>query len=508
MKTQPIRHQQSGARKVMYVVVSLVLATSSLSTTSANDDFSAWKQQQQQSFQEYKDKRDKEFTAFLKAQWVEMQLLKGFVRDTEPKPVVMPVAPAPVPEPVVSLPPAELPAPTPLPTPVATPVVVAPPFVPEPAPVLPAPTPVAKGQRINIDYFGTPLTLHFDTALHTRIAGRINSTTISDYWSAMSKADYDALLAQFSQYRTSLRLNDWGYVLLINKTAAVIYPAGQSEQMLFTWFMLAKSDYKARIAYDDRTVYLLVPSQQQLYSVPYFTFDKTRYYAVRFDGGDQKLGQVYTYDGNYPGTDKQFNMALTTDMVVSDREKRRKLVFDYNNKRYEIDAAYDDERIDFMRTYPQMDLSWYFSSSVSADTANSLLQQLSAQMQGMNEVQAVNFLLRFVQTSLRYKTDDAQFGKENYLFPEETLFYPYSDCEDRSILFAWLVRNLLKLDVVGLDYPGHVATAVHFKSDVAGDGVSYEGKRYVVTDPTFINASVGMAMPDFKNTNPGVIKIR
>ena len=129
-------------------------------------------------------------------------------------------------------------------------------------------------------------------------------------------------------------------------------------------------------------------------------------------------------------------------------------------------------------------------------------------MKGMDEQTAVNFLLRFVQTSLRYKTDEGQFGKENYLFPEETLHYPYSDCEDRSILFAWLVHTLLGMDVVGLDYPGHVATAVRFKGKVSGDAVMHNGKRYVVADPTYINASAGMAMPAFKKNKPGVIKIR
>ena len=123
----------------------------------------------------------------------------------------------------------------------------------------------------------------------------------------------------------------------------------------------------------------------------------------------------------------------------------------------------------------------------------------------MSERQAVNFLLRFVQTSLKYETDDQQFGEENYLFPEETLFYPYSDCEDRAVLFACLVRSLLNLEVVGIDYPGHVATDVAFSEAVEGDSVMYKGMRYVIADPTYINANSGMTMPNFKQYTPNVI---
>ena len=63
----------------------------------ASDDFRAWMQQQQQTFQEYKDARDKEFTDFLKAQWKEMEVFAGIKRDETPKPVAMPVAPKPKP---------------------------------------------------------------------------------------------------------------------------------------------------------------------------------------------------------------------------------------------------------------------------------------------------------------------------------------------------------------------------------------------------------------------------
>ena len=91
---------------------------------------------------------------------------------------------------------------------------------------------------------------------------------------------------------------------------------------------------------------------------------------------------------------------------------------------------------------------------------------------------------------------------------EETLFYPYSDCEDRTVLFAWLVKRLLGLEMVGLNYPGHVATAVHLPKEVKGDHVVYKGKKYAVTDPTYINASVGISMPDYNNVKPRVIPIK
>ena len=91
--------------------------------------------------------------------------------------------------------------------------------------------------------------------------------------------------------------------------------------------------------------------------------------------------------------------------------------------------------------------------------------------------------------------------------PEETLYYPASDCEDRAILFSYLVKNLLGLKIIALDYPGHIATAVKFSANINGDAVEYNGQRYVICDPTYINADAGMSMPEYKGVAPEVIKL-
>ena len=467
-------------------------------SAEAGTDFQQWMRQQSQGveaqkkeFQEYKDKRDKEFTRFLKSQWKAVDIVKGDVRDEKPKPDVMPVA---RPQPVVRAPVNKKPVVVTVPRP----VIVKAPVV---APVVVAP----KGKQLTINFYGKPLRFYYDGALRKRLSSNINKDSVSAYWSSLSRTDYDDLLKQLDAQKISLQLNDWAYASLVHKLAAGVNNNRQNESALLSWFLLAKSGFKARIAYSKSSVYLLVPSEQELFEVSYFTFAGKRYYAIDFDGKKKKLGRVFTYDGEYPGAAKAFDMRVTPTVASSNQSERRHLSFKFEGKQYNIDVAYDRGRVLFFSTYPQLSLSLYFSSGVYKATATPLQKQLAKYMQGMSEPQAVNFLLRFVQTSLKYETDDQQFGEENYLFPEETLFYPYSDCEDRAVLFAWLVKSLLGLDVVGVDYPGHVATAVAFNEKIKGDSVQYKGRRYVISDPTFINANVGMTMPNLKQFKPGII---
>ena len=367
------------------------------------------------------------------------------------------------------------------------------------------PVVVAEGEPLVIDFYGKQIRFYYDRDLKQRLNQRIDKNAVSDYWSALSRTDYDGLLEQLEAQKKVLQLNDWAYASLVNKVALKINTGQRNEAALLSWFLLAKSGYRARIAYNDAAIYLLVPSQHEMFEVSYFTFGGKRYYAVEFEGSKLSLGRVYTYDGEYPDTIKDFNMRVTPMVAAVNQAERRHLSFEFEGQKYNVEVVYDRGRIKFFDSYPQLNLNLYFGSGVYEVTATPLQKQLAAYMQGMSEKQAVNFLLRFVQTSLQYETDEQQFGEENYLFPEETLFYPYSDCEDRAVLFAWLVNSLLGLDVVGLDYPGHVATAVHFSETVKGDSVSYKGRRYVVTDPTYINASAGMSMPKFKQYKPTVI---
>jgi hypothetical protein len=172
----------------------------------------------------------------------------------------------------------------------------------------------------------------------------------------------------------------------------------------------------------------------------------------------------------------------------------------------EVGLEVSTNLMNYYNDYASCELLVYAQAPPSGLLGRDLLQQLEKPLAGKNRLEAANMLLNFVQTAFEYKTDGEQFGRERPLFIDEIFYYPYCDCEDRSFLFAYLVRNLLKLDVVLLDYPNHIATAVCFDVPVDGDYLTIDGKKYIVCDPTFINASVGRCMPDYKNVAAKVLR--
>jgi len=515
--------------RLAIAVIAAATAFSASAQRTSKDEYQQWMQRQAQVMEQFKDERDAQFTRFLKAQWKEMAVYKGQVRDKKPKPAKMPVAPpdarpkktVPAKRPVAKTKPMSVPEKKP--EPVTPPKkVVSPKATPKPKPIvkllpqpkpakkpapLPKPTISEKGTPFDFVLLGHRLKFFVDSRFAESRLGGANKNAISDYWGEMSQTDYDTLVSDLSRYRNSLVLNDWAFGVMVSELAKRVYPGNINEQRVFSWFLFIKSGYRARVGYNGDTIYLMLPSQQILYSVSYFTFDGIRFYLVDFEGRNIRAPRLFTYDAKYPRANRKLDLRLASFPRSNRKGKKKTYRFNYGRKNYSVSVSYDRSAVDFLKNYPLTDFSVYFSADMNRPTGNTLLESIRPLIKGKSESEAVNILLRFVQTAFAYRTDHQQFGKENYLFPEETLFYPYSDCEDRAFLFAWLVRNLLGLQVIGLEYPGHVATAVRFRGSIQGDSIQHRGSHYVVADPTYINARAGMAMPKYKNVSPKIISV-
>lgn len=95
------------------------------------------------------------------------------------------------------------------------------------------------------------------------------------------------------------------------------------------------------------------------------------------------------------------------------------------------------------------------NSPLCSSAKQMLYPQLKEAIKDKSIYSQVNTLLNFVQTAFVYEYDDNVWGEDRAFYPDEVLYYPYCDCEDRSSLFSRLVRDLLGLDVVLIYYPDH-----------------------------------------------------
>lgn len=335
---------------------------------------------------------------------------------------------------------------------------------------------------------------------------RLRSTKepdVADAWKMLSGAKYAGVVAACLKLRNAYQLPDWGYLRFLEAMSEAFMPGQQNEARLLEMFILTQSGYRVRIARCDGRLFLLVPSTGDIYEYSYIRFGGQQYYVA---DKESRSGSFYVMERDFPRAQPFVWQMDKLPSLMSEAKTRELQAQRFPDVRVTVETS--RSLVSLLNDYPRCgDWDSYAQASLSKQAKEGLYPALRQYIEGKNKAEAVEILLDFVQSAFDYKTDDQQFGEERPLFGDETLYYPFCDCEDRSILFSILVRELLGLKVVLLHYPEHLATAVCIGDDVKGDYVMLDGRRYVVCDPTFIGGHVGEAMPSYKKIKATIIKL-
>ena len=439
-------------------------------------------------------------------------IIGGNTPKAEPaKPQATPVKPQPVAPKAEPTTPAK-PQTTPdKPQPVAPKAEPTTPAKPQATPVKPQPKPKAKPamqSSLQKEFYPSVAINYCNTKLYidASMKGVINITSsqecaVADGYEALCRSNYKPLIANCQQAQKDFRLNDWGVFLFV-KTAAEALCNDENSCIVMQQFLLNELGYRAKMARrgDRNQLLLFVATDCMVYGHPYFTKEGLNYYNI--NGTEACTFYMCNQDSKKAKTPVAMRLnnvpALNSGVVSRQRSNKAGNV--------SVSVNVSKSLMDFYASMPQCDYGVYAKAPVAGSLAQEVLGTLRPLVQGKSEVDAANLLLNFVQTSFKYATDEEQFGFEKPFFVEELFYYPACDCEDRSVLFGWLVRELLGLDVVYLDYPNHIATAVQFKGDVKGDFLTVDGKRYTVCDPTYIGASIGMTMPNLRSAGVSILR--
>ncbi len=336
---------------------------------------------------------------------------------------------------------------------------------------------------------------------------------IADAWEKYSSGDYDNLIYDCLQLRVKHSLCDWAYLTMLHELSKAYYGEDNNSAVLMTAYIFCQSGYQIRLGMGNEgtKLVLLYASRHMIFEKPYFTLDDgENYYTFNYEGKTLNICKA-----KFP-KEQPLSLLIGNSLALDTQDfKERKL----QSKQYasaNADVRVNKNLIDFYDNYPASILGdntmtrWamYANAPLDMEVVDALYPSLRKSIEGKSEADALNVLLNFVQTAFVYEYDNKVWGRDRVFFAEETLYYPYCDCEDRSILFSRLVRDLLKLDVLLVYYPGHLATAVKLNQQVRGDYIILNDGNYIVCDPTYINAPIGETMPKMDNSKAKLILLK
>lgn len=501
-------------RKLL-VITLLVLIT--LQNVFAQDKteyqkrFEAFKKERSQEFQDYKDKQNAEFAAFLEKRWKSFQSFRGV---EPPKDDILP-------EPVISKPEVEIPVEPVIPIPtepiITEPIITVPiePIKPVPIePIIPIDTlstivPSVPKDGLPLDFFSETAYITWDVK-KLPIMNSVSEKAFASYWKALSPITKNTV-KDLDSFAKSQNLNGWGYYELVKKFSEIIYPNSQSDNRIaLQVFLLSQLEFKVKAAVNGDNLCLLLPFDEQVYSVPFLVIDTQKYYIYSYN---QNTKQGYrTYAKDFASANSTLSLSMDKYMSIG-KDIVVELPLWSKILGQNFSTQLNKGLLDFELHYPIVGPEVYYNQLIPQSLSNQVINSLKQKTLEMTKTEAVKYILNLIQNGFEYITDDEAFGRQKQLFIEESFYYGRNNCKDRVAIFSWLVEQLTGLDVVYIYYDGtprsggvsHIACAVAFDEEVSGDSYIYKGKRYTICDPTYINAGIGETM-SFYNPSQGQVK--
>lgn len=326
----------------------------------------------------------------------------------------------------------------------------------------------------------------------------VDENAVADALKNMLNTQFDNILYDCLELRKEHHFSDWAYYNMLCSLVDSFYGEETNEANLVLAFLYMQSGYKIRMGHDYEHLYVLMASQHTICGKYHFKIGDDKFYVLRGKDPDRMSICAVPFQ-------KEAGLSLIIPDVqgFAFEETAPRTITSTRYPDFSFTVSLNKNLLDFYGTYPASTLDgdfttkWvmYANAPMVEEIKNQLYPQMKTKLDGLSESDAVNRLLNWVQTGFDYKFDNEVWGCDRPFFGEETLFYPYCDCEDRAILLSHLVRDLVGLNAALVYVPGHLAMAVEFNDSVEGCYFDVDGRRFVFCDPTYINASVGEYSP-------------
>ena len=393
-------------------------------------------------------------------------------------------------------------------------VIKAEPVIPQPKPQIPAePREEKANQYMTFKVFGTECKVRIGENCRFKLPDVTSAAVADAIKYVFPGQQFENLLYDCLQERKRHDFSDWAYYQMLLALTQQFY-GDCNEAVLAQAFLYSQSGYKMRLAHTSQKLYMLAATRHFIFNKQFYVLGGENYFLL----SDNKVDQLGICEASFP-KESSLSLPITASKEFGDNPTMERTITSRYNEDFSFTISSNKNYIDFFGTYPSSTVNnnfmsrWamYANTPLEKGIKDQLYPPMKAKLKGLSQQEAVQQLLWWMHGTVDtegkiknancflYNYDENVWGGDRAFFGEETLFYPYCDCEDRSILLSHLVRDLLDLDVVLVYYPGHLAMAVNFTEPVKGDYVMLDGRKFIVCDPTFIGGRVGNTMTGMEN---------
>jgi len=358
-------------------------------------------------------------------------------------------------------------------------------------------------QKIVFRFYGQQISINYDKLLVLSKISFLSEDSISGFWTSFARSNSNQLVDQLMDYRDLLGMGDWGYFQLVKATSNHIFTGNVLNADLLTWALMIRSGFDVRLAFNQNSTTVIFPSENTIFSKQFVVIGETRFYLDR----EMRSQLLVTCQNPFRDNVGRIDLNFYKSLNFNGKPTIRMISFPWNNKSYEFSMRYNPEVIRFYKEYPQTDAYVYFGAPVSSVLKENLIEQFYPILSKMDRLESAAFLQQFVQKEFVYISENQKDEFHKNRFAEEIIASKSGDDRSKAVLYSWLVRILLHLPVVGVQFPEYYSTAVCYDSSLDGNYYYLNREKYYITDPTYLNAPIGVTMPAFEGLTPQLIDL-
>lgn len=297
---------------------------------------------------------------------------------------------------------------------------------------------------------------------------------------ALRNDDFIELIHLLGFTRQRIRADSYATVLLARQLCGNHFSTPNSATAC-GWILGQSQGLDVRVGLRQGTLLLLTPSQQEWYEQPFFQVDGMRLYIVNREAYLRLHGETFLQSGHHADATALSRITLSHSFIPAQRTL-------HTSERLGLPLKLDEDFVAYLYQLPLLQVRNYLNDGLPAYLREQLKDWPLAQPLRPDQTR-----LKALLSNLQhwpYQIDQQQFGREKPLTLSESLFFPYTDCEDRVYALATLNKAFIHLDMAALRYPNHLSAAVRDEDE------------WLEADPTYMGARLGMRQPAYKNVEP------
>jgi hypothetical protein len=343
-------------------------------------------------------------------------------------------------------------------------------------------------KKFFVNLYGHILQINYNADFYSTREKLMTEAGMDEFLKSLwNDEETDSLLKQLDKQAAQFNMDDVAYLMMLNKvTDAVFKNEDASFKTLYKYGILKQKGFDVVLGYGEHSLTLYGTTDFNVENALFIQKGNHIYYDLSFNQNSipeterEYVPQVTTTSGS-----KIFHLNTFTPPSFKAKHVKKSYPFEYDGYMYFLRCEMNQSLVEYYRDLPDICInSVYLNYGLSDQAKKTLVKSLRDATVNMNTEKAVDFLLKFTQYTFTYKKDVV----EKFAFPEEVLANEVADCEDKSILFAYLSKEVLGIHSIALFYKNeeHINVAVENwkKDDHSKGSFTYNHHNYIVCEPS------------------------